>query len=249
MSEYKPNETAFLESVTATYVTSESPQDCLIKSLAVRTVAPFLDQSMRGLELGCSDGFMTALLASKLSQLTVVDGSPTFIEKARARAAGLPVEFVLSLFEDYVPTTKYDCIFATYVLEHVHDPVVFLRNAAQWLTKDGIFYLVVPNARAMSRQLARHMGLINSLYDLTPNDLNHGHRRVYDLASFNCDLNAAGLQRITQGGLLFKPFADFQMDRLIESSIVGESQMEGLYQLGLEYPEFAGSLFALCRLA
>lgn len=243
------NETVFLESVTATYVTSESPQDRLIKRLAVRTVAPFLRPGMRGLELGCSDGFMTALLAGQIAHLTVVDGSPTFLDKARAHAAGLPVEFVLSLFEDYAPTVRYDCIFATFVLEHVQDPVAFLRNAGQWLADDGLFYLVVPNARALSRQLARHMGLLGSLYDLTPNDLNHGHRRVYDPASLNRDIDAAGLRRISQGGLLLKPFADFQMDQLIDGGIVGEPQMEGLYQLGLEYPELAGSLFAVCRRA
>lgn len=249
MTNKPANELEFLESVTATYVTSESPQDRLIKTLAVRAVSPFLNRHMQALEFGCSDGFMTALLAPQLAHLTVVDGSTTFIEKARQRVAGLPVAFVHSLFEDYAPDRRFDCIFATFVLEHVQDPVAFLQGAGRLLNDNGLLFVVVPNARALSRQLARHMGLLDSLFALTENDLNHGHRRVYDQVSLNRDIAAAGLARVSQGGLLLKPFADFQMDRLIETGVVGDAQMEGLYQLGLEYPEMAGSLFVLCRRA
>lgn len=247
MSDGSIDETAFLERVTATYVTSESPQDRLIKTLAVRTVAPFLRPDMRGLELGCSDGFMTAMLAGRLAHLTVVDGSPTFIAKARDRLAGLPVEFLLSLFEDYQPAVQYDCVFAAFVLEHVRDPIAFLKKAGQSLAGNGILFIVVPNARALSRQLARRMGLLADLYALTPNDVNHGHRRVYDLATLNRDIDAAGLVPISQGGLMLKPFADFQMDQLIEAGIVGDPQIEGLYRLGFDHPDLAGALFAVCK--
>lgn len=246
MTNSETTEKEFLESVVSTYVTSESAQDRLIKTLAVRTISPHLRPHMYGLELGCSDGFMSKLLAPQLSHLTVVDGSSTFVEKAGTQVEGLRVDFVISLFEEYVPTIEFDCIFATFVLEHVRDPIGFLRNARSWLKDDGILYVVVPNALALSRQLARHMGLIDSLYDLTQNDINHGHRRVYDLVTLNRDFDAAGLRRISQGGILLKPFADFQMDKLIESGIIADRQIEGLYQLGLNYPELAGSIFSIC---
>ncbi|MEP6879801.1 MAG: hypothetical protein ABI865_13230, partial [Nitrosospira sp.] len=53
------DEKAFLESVTQTYVTSDSPQDRLIKSLAIRTFTPFIRTDGRALEFGCCDGYMT----------------------------------------------------------------------------------------------------------------------------------------------------------------------------------------------
>jgi len=242
----KRNEMDFLESVIDTYVMSESPQDRLIKTQAVRTFRPYMRANGNALEYGCCDGFMTSLISPLSSTLTVVDGSKSFIELARKRASD-NVNFVHALFEDFSPQNKFDYIFATYVLEHVTDAVEFLRKAASLLSEDGLLFIVVPNARALSRQLARHMGLITDLYALTQNDINHGHRRVYDRVTLSSDIDASGLVQVSQGGLLLKLLADFQMDKLIDTGIIGKSQQEGLYKMGLEYPDFAGSLFSVCR--
>lgn len=239
-------EMEFLESVTHTYVTSESPQDRLIKTLAVRTFQSHLHPGKSALEFGCCDGFMTNLIAQQVKQLTVVDGSQTFIEIARKRVPP-NVKFVHALFEDFAPEHKFDYIFATYVLEHVSDAIGFLKLASQLLAENGLLFLVVPNARALSRQLARHMGLLDDLFALTANDINHGHRRVYDRVLLNRDIASAGLLQVSQGGLLLKLLADFQMDKLIESGVLGEQQLEGLYKMGFEYPDLAGSMFSVCR--
>jgi len=244
----KSDEMSFLESVTHTYVTSESSQDRTIKSLAIRAFTPYIQTTGRGLEFGCSDGYMTSLISPLVSRLTVVDGSITFIKKAKARR--LPnVDFVHALFEDFKSQGKFDYIFASYVLEHVGDAIALLKKAKSLLSKRGMLFLVVPNACAMSRQLARHMSLLDDLYALTPNDVNHGHRRVYDRALLNRDIEAAGLAHVGQGGLMLKPLADFQMTALIDSGVLGPAQIEGLYRMGLEYPDFAGSLFSVCKQA
>ena len=240
-------EKEFLESVIPTYVTSESAQDRLIKSLAIRTFIPYMQYGKRALEFGCSDGFMTSLIINHVEHLTVVDGSETFLSMTKDRIKSNNATFVHSLFEEFDPTDKFDYIFATYVLEHVADAINFLKLAANLLTDSGLLFVVVPNARALSRQLARHMGLLEDLFVLTPNDLNHGHRRVYDRIALSRDIEKAGLLQVGQGGLLLKFLADFQMDKLIETEILGVAQCEGLYKMGLEYPDFAGSLFSVCK--
>lgn len=240
------DEKAFLESVIHTYVTSESPQDRAIKTLAVRTFRQYMQSGGQALELGCLDGFMTAQIAPLCDTLTVLDGSSSFIAMAKERAPA-NVEFVHTLFEDYRTGKRYDYIFAAYVLEHVNDAAVLLKQCRSLLGENGILFIVVPNARALSRQLARHMGLLQDLYALTPNDINHGHRRVYDRVTLNRDIHAAGLQTVSEGGLMLKPLADFQMDKMFEAGIIGEAQVEGLYQLGLEYPDLAASLFSVCK--
>jgi len=242
------DERDFLEGLTQTYVTSESPQDRLIKSLAVRTFEPFIQQDGSALEFGCCDGYMTSLIAALCKRLVVVDGSKTFIEMARARVpAG--VDFVNALFEEFNTDKRFDYIFATFVLEHVVDAIGFLSHARSLLSERGLLFIVVPNARAMSRQIARHMGLIDDLFALTENDKHHGHRRVYDRTLLNRDIQAAHLQQVSQGGLLLKLLADFQMDKLIEMEVLGEQQQEGLYRMGLEYPDFAGCLYSICKAA
>ena len=110
------------------------------------------------------------------------------------RKSGLNVRF----FEEFKPDGKFDYVFATYVLEHVADSIALLKHARSLLSEHGLLFVVVPNARAMSRQIARHMGLIDDLFALTKNDINHGHRRVYDRCTLNTDIAAAGLQQVSQ---------------------------------------------------
>lgn len=242
------DEQTFLESLAATYTTADSPQDAAIRSMALRTFMPYFEPDSHALEMGCDSGYMTRLLAPQFRSLTVVDGSSIFLEKARSH--GIPnATFVQSLFEEFQSAQTYDHIFLSYVLEHVLDPRALLNKVRELLAPRGKVYIVVPNERALSRQMARHMGLIDTLDAMTDNDRRHGHRRTYDRVKLDRDIAAAGLVSMHSGGLMLKPFADFQMNAMHTHAILGAAQVEGLYQLGLEYPDLAGSLFSVCRAA
>lgn len=242
-------EKEFLEKINAAYTVNQSLQTKAMRKLIVRTFSPFIKNG-RGLELGCSDGYMTAMLARYVNFLDVVDGSELFLEEARERAKAEHLEnisFIYSLFEEFSSHNKYDYVIASYILEHVLHPVDVLRMAYDALKDDGLLFVVVPNGNALSRQLAVHMGIYEHSKILTENDLKHGHRRVYDRTSLNKEIEQAGFENIAQGGLMLKILADFQMDKLIEEGILGHSQIDGLYKLGLEYPDLCGSLFSVCR--
>lgn len=239
-------ERAFLEKVYTTYTVDHSLQTRAMRELIARTFAPYLRPEMTALELGCSDGYMTEMLARHVARLDVVDGSEKFLAEARKRV--LPnVRFMHALFEEFQPAQPYDAIFASYILEHVLDPVEVLRMCRRSLAPGGSVLIVVPNARALSRQLALHMGLISDLKALTENDHNHGHRRVYDRVAINRDVEAAGFEIVAQGGIMLKILADFQMDKLLADGTLKAEHVDGLYRLGLEYPDLTGSLFAVGR--
>lgn len=237
-------EREFLDKVYHTYTVDHSAQTMTMRRLIVRTFTPHF-RGGRALELGCSDGFMTEMIASRVDALDVVDGSERFLAEARKR--NIPnVEFKYALFEEFAPAEKYDYVFASYILEHVLDPVAVMKVARAVLKPGGRIFIVVPNARALSRQLALHMGLLPDLKTLTANDHNHGHRRVYDRVALNRDIEAAGLVNVAQGGIMLKILADFQLDQLITDGTLKEAQIDGLYSLGLEYPDLCGSLFSVC---
>jgi 2-polyprenyl-3-methyl-5-hydroxy-6-metoxy-1,4-benzoquinol methylase len=238
-------ERAFLDKVFHTYNVCNSPLEAAMRRFAVKTFEPHIRRG-RGLELGCSDGLMTEMLAQRVARLDVVDGSRKFLRKASQRQLS-NVRFIYSLFEEFRPARKYDCIFASYILEHVLDPVGVLRVARSLLTRMGYLFVIVPNAHAASRQLAVHMGLIRGVKELSQNDYDHGHRRVYDRATLIADLEIAGFEIIQQGGLFFKILADFQMDQLIQSGFLKEAHLDALHRLGEEYPELCGSLYAICK--
>ncbi|HEY6160489.1 MAG TPA: class I SAM-dependent methyltransferase, partial [Bacteroidia bacterium] len=225
---------------------SNDPQTRVMREFAFRIIRPYLSKEFSGLELGCSDGYFSEMLAAELKDLDVVDGSLSFVEEARKR--GIPnANYFHSLFEEYNPGRQYDCIFASYIMEHVMEPKLILEMVLRVLKPGGIFYVVVPNARALSRQLAMHMGLYKDLKQLTENDLKYGHRRVYDRVTLNREVESAGFTTISQGGIMLKILADFQMDKLISTGILQEPQLNGLLKLGYEYPDLCGSLFSICK--
>jgi SAM-dependent methyltransferase len=244
------DEKAFLDAVQATYAHG-SPQDRAIRGLIVRTFRPWLQPGMRVLQLGYSEGIDTGLVQDMVAQLDVVEGAAGFAGAARD-AARDGAQVFECLFEDFTlppGAQPYDAVIASYVLEHVQQVDEVLAMVRRVLVPGGKLLVAVPNARALSRQLARHMGLIDDLTTLTENDHRHGHRRVYDRVSLNRDLERAGFLPIAQGGVMLKPLADFQMDHLFETGILGDAQVDGLYRLGLEYPDLCGTLYAVCEVA
>lgn len=240
-------EKAFLNEVYSTYTIEESSQTQHMRQLVMRTFAPHIKLTGKGLEMGCSSGVTTQMLAKHVATLDVVDGSDKFLAEAATRDFPGNVRFINSLFEDFEPQMQYDYIFATFVLEHVLEVAPVLNTVKKALKPDGLFFVVVPNADAFSRQLAQTMGLLDDLKALTKNDHRHGHRRVYDQASLQYDLAQGGFTSIEQGGIMFKILADFQMDKLFDDGFLTQQHVDGLYQLGLKYPEFSGALYSICK--
>jgi ribosomal protein S18 acetylase RimI-like enzyme/2-polyprenyl-3-methyl-5-hydroxy-6-metoxy-1,4-benzoquinol methylase len=241
------SERQFVEGLVPGYITSDtSSQTRLMRELLIRTFKPYVRRG-RALELGSEIGFMSERIARLVDHLDIVDGSEAFLKQVEQRH--IPnATCHHCLFEEFRPAAAYDCVFASHILEHLIDVRAVLRMIASALKPDGCLFVAVPNARALSRQLARHMGLIDSLYSLTPNDLKGGHRRVYDQVLLTRELEAAGFEIVAKGGILFKPFADFQMDKLIDIGLLGPEQCEGLHKLGHEYPDMCADIYAVARI-
>lgn len=243
-------EKKFLDKACSTYKTAGSYQQQAMKDLILRTFLPYMTNNTKSvcLSLGYAEGYEAKILSECVKELDVIEGSQQFYEQGlEDNIANVTLHY--SLFEDFIPENnkKYDYICANYVLEHVENVTIVLSSLKEMLKDDGLIFSVVPNARAFSRQLALHMGLIDDLKGLTENDINHGHRRVYDRVAFNRDLEGAGLSIIAQGGIMLKPLADFQMDKLIDTGILQTEHLNGLYRLGMEYPDFCSALYAICK--
>ncbi|MBL8488357.1 MAG: class I SAM-dependent methyltransferase [Rhodocyclaceae bacterium] len=248
MNDLIGKEREFLERAASTYRTEVSIQDRIMRRYSLRVLAPYLTQEASILELGCSDGWLTDQLAGKVRRVVSVEGSRTFAEKLRAR--GLPnVEVADSLFETFETDERFDLVVAGYVLEHVIDARAIIRHTSRFLKDGGVFYGLVPNANALSRQIAVAMGYLKSPYDLTENDLHHGHRRVYDIGSLAADFEASGLTVVDKGGLILKILADFQLDQLYGGSFLTEAHAEAFFELGRQHPDLCGSLYCFGRKA
>ena len=194
------------------------------------------------MELGCEIGYMTSLIAPNVKILDVIEGSPSFIAEASKRNIKNAV-FFNKLFEEVTDENRYDYIFASHVVEHLENPNATLEKMYQALKPGGYIFVTVPNALAASRQLALKMDLLQDHYALTENDIRGGHRRVYNPETIGDEVRKAGFDVVELSGLLFKPFADFQMDELLNTGFLTSDHMNGLMDLGKDYPELCGAIF------
>ena len=245
------NETEFLDKVAETYITFTSPISKWSTDAYMRVYAKnmILSPGNRALELGCSDGYSTMLLSKLVEKLDVVDGSRRMLE--RLEESGFTGEknttFIYSLFEELKCNNEYHHIFCSYVLEHVADPFQILKMAYCALKPGGRLFITVPNGQSLSRQMALDMGLLSDLYELTENDLAHGHRRVFDLPKLRQLIEESPFKLLEMGGRFVKEFADFQLNQMIETGIIGKEQLYGMQKLAERYPELSGSIYAICE--
>lgn len=211
----------------------------------LRTFSPHF-KGDAALELGCYEGEFTVKLLPYFSSITVVDASSHLIAKAQARTRSLAT-FMLSTFEavDF-GKQQFDAIFLIHTLEHLDKPQEVLCRMHQWLSPDGKLYVAVPNANAISRQIAVKMGLVDYQISVTQGEHLHGHRRTYTLDSLEYEIKRAGFTLERTGGVFFKPFANFQFDQLMANSVIDDAYLEGCFELGKKYPDFCASIFAIC---
>jgi len=200
------------------------------------------------LELGCYQGAFTKRLLELFVDITCIEASREAINYAEKMLHGNDIKFINARFEEVNLNSKYDNIILTHVLEHVDDRVGLLQKInTQWLSEDGVLFVVCPNAHAASRQIAVKMGILNRCEDVTLGEKEHGHRVTYTLATLKDDIKASGLEIEFESGIFFKSFANFQWDMLLNTNIITKEYLDGCYELGKEYPELCSSIFFVCK--
>ena len=190
------------------------------------------------LEMGAAEGVMTELLAGTGKALTIVEGGGEFCAALTHRFPRARVFH--SLFEEFDPDQAFDNIVLGHVLEHVEDPVTIVRRASNWLAPGGRVLAAVPNSLSLHRQAAVLMGLLAREDVLNEADIHHGHRRVFDPASFRECFVAAGLAVEHFGGYWLKPLSNAQIE-----ATWSPSMLSAFMQLGEKYPDVAAEIYVV----
>jgi len=212
----------------------------------LKSFLPFINHD-DVLELGCNKGGFTKRLQDVFSDITCIEASVDAIADAKALLRS-DVKLIQGTFEKVDLKKKFNNIIMTHVLEHINDPILVLKRIKdEWLTDNGNFFLVCPNANAPSRQIAVKMGLIEHNSAVTDGERKHGHQITYTFDTLERDIKQAGLKTVHKSGIFFKAFANFQWDRILQTDIVSKEYLEGCFELGQQYPDLCASIFLLCR--
>ena len=129
-----------------------------VRAIQGSLMAANLPPSAEILDMGCGWGLSSEAMAFAGARVTAVDINPQFVDLIRKRAArlGLPIEAVVSNFDSYTDSRRYDLVFFYECLHHSLRP---------WETLARMVPLLKPEGRIMwagepvNRSWWRHWGL------------------------------------------------------------------------------------------
>ena len=218
--------------------------DWVIRDYLLERVTRFLYPNEDTLEIGAYMGDMTSQILQRFPKLTVLEGSEKLCKHLSERF-GEDVALLCGSIEDVTISQRFKTIFLIHTLEHLDDPVKALSKISDWLCPGGRLVVAVPNAEALSRQIAVRMGVIESNCAVTPGELDHGHRRTYNMDLLLRDVKSAGLKVVESGGVITKALSNSQFDAALESGIVSQEYIAACDELSRELPLLSASIFVV----
>ncbi len=206
-------------------------------------------------EVGCGSELLYQHYAQAAGQVEcwiVVEPGQEFYEVAAS--SGLPDLVAIQAFfedatrqiRDHLPAPP-EMIIISSVLHEVANPHKLINAAKSLMDQRSVLHVNVPNASSFHRLLARSMGLIGDVRQLSARNQHLLQHRVYDTHSLRADIEAAGLRPVAEGGYFVKPFTHAQMERIADQ--LGDAVLDGLYALGKERPDLASEIYLEARRA
>jgi len=152
----------------------------------------------RILDIGCGYGyFLNACLEAGIPEVYGVDVSTSAIEKSKDLEKAKVSQLDFSKEKSGFPSDFFEAVTAFDVIEHVEDENFFVREACRILKKEGLLFLITPNADSWPRDI--YMKLIYGRDD--PTHINvRGWKHWEDL------LHQVGFKRVEIRGSLLHGF-------------------------------------------
>lgn len=192
------------------------------------------------LELGCADGLGTKILLNYCTKVVAVDGAKNSIISLKKRIKDKKLTAIYSNFEKLKLSETFDVIMMGHILEHVNNPVSLLVFVKQFLAKNGIMIIDVPNAHSLHRQIGVILHMIPEEHALNAADRSIGHKRVYDMNLLKEDVERAGLKVTEKGGIFLKLLSNTQLEKILNKQLI-----QAFGELGKKYPDIAGEIYVV----
>jgi SAM-dependent methyltransferase len=109
-------------------------------------------------DMACGEGYGSALLAERASEVVGVDANPEAHEHARLRYTAANLRFERDLVEQFAGGAPWDAIVFLQTIEHVTEPGELLERFAGLLAPGGIAYISTPNRLTLAPPGAERSG-------------------------------------------------------------------------------------------
>jgi len=180
----------------------------------------------------------------------LIEPSEEFIENAKNLAKTRDnITIIQDYFENVyqgLKASKIDFIIASSLLHEVPDPRYFLQSIKNLCNPDTIVHINVPNVYSFHRLLAKEMGIIKDIFDMSETERKFQRSTRFDKKTFLDCMESSGFSILSFGTYFIKPFNNSQMECLLTADVSDLEIIEGLNGMIKYFPEMG--MFAEVRL-
>ena len=108
------------------------------------------------LEIGGGIGYFAFLLTQKKIYVDSIEPDPSANEISEKRYG---FKQQISGFEEFQNKRKYDLLYSFHVIEHIHDPHIFLKKLYSLVESNGAILIECP-----SREIHKHGNLVRTIW-------------------------------------------------------------------------------------
>jgi len=119
---------------------------------AQRLFSKLVKTKPRVLDVGCGSGEKSLLFLDKVESFVGLDASVTEVEKAKKKGIKAVVGDAQEL---PFPENSFEVVLAFHLIEHLEDPLMFLRESYRVLTPGGYLLLITPNKNRWTSKITR----------------------------------------------------------------------------------------------
>lgn len=188
----------------------------------------------RVLEMGCSQGLITAMLLASARSIDIVEGAELYATEIK-NVYKDRVTVYRSLFESFTPPRRYEAIVFTNTLHHIFEPVSLLNRIKGWLEPGGSLHITVPNMLSLHRRIGVKMGILSDVFGDTERNVRFSQPGRYTRESLIQQISECGYIIKDCFGFFLKPFSHTQMEQLDPS----QALIDALFEMGKELEELA----------
>ena len=184
---------------------------------------------------------------SDFEKMTVIEPGDIYFKQAQGlRESDNRITFIHDLFEnvvDQLAKESFDFIIVGGFLHEIDNANEVLQKIKNICGTHTVVHSYVPNARSFHRLLALESGIIETIYQMSENDILFNRQNIFDQKSFDQLFTNNGFVSIETGSYFIKPFNHQQMHELVSNNIVSARVMDGLDKMIRYLPEMGAELF------
>jgi SAM-dependent methyltransferase len=166
------------------------------------------------LDIGCRTGDFLMHWPSTVEKIGV---ELSAVSAAIARKRGLTI--IDAAVEEHTFSRKFDIVTCYALIEHLRDPIPFVRKLGALVEKDGVLAILIPTWQCLKLRLIESLGLRWHMYS-PPLHINFFSREKLDEVMRDCGFEPVA-RRFTSGGI-FNPFGGIPLLNRIAARLMWE---------------------------